>query len=136
MVATVNFRYFLQIKIMRERESRHQRCLLMKYIILRRRQKQKLLIIICRALIGLCRKQKVNRNRRVRRFDRNCGLFQKVWNTYNDERFKSCFRISRETFNFILNRIGHHLTHDTTCEEHISPQERLRICMFIQTKSK
>ena len=66
MVAFGNFRYFLQVKIMREGESRRQRCLLMKYIILRRRQKQKLFIIICRALISLCRKQKVNRNRRVR----------------------------------------------------------------------
>ena len=98
MVATVNFRYFLQIKIMREREIRRQRCLLMKYIILRRRQKQKLFIIICRALISLCRKQKENRNRRVRGFERNWGWFQKVWNTYDDERFKSYFRISRETF--------------------------------------
>ena len=31
--------------------------------------------------------------------------------------------------NFILNRIGHHLTHDTTAEEPISPQERLGICL-------
>ena len=57
MVATGNFRYFLQVRIMRERESRRQRCLLMKYIILRRRQKQKLFIIICRDLISLCNKK-------------------------------------------------------------------------------
>ena len=101
MVATVDFRYFLQIQIMRERESRRQRYLLMKYIILRRRQK--LFIIVCRALISLCRKQKMNRNRQVRQFEQNYGWFQKFWNTYDDERFKSCFRISRETFNFILN---------------------------------
>ena len=91
----------------------------MKRIILRRGQKQKLFITLCSALISLCRKQKVKRNRRVRRFERNC-----------DERFKSCFRISRKTFNFILNRIGHHLTHDTTAEEPISPQERLGICLY------
>ena len=130
MVASVNFRYFLQIKIMRERESRRQRCLLMKHIILRRRQKQKLFITLCSALISLCRKQKVKRNRRVRRFEQNCGWFQKVWNAYDNKPFKSCFRISRETFNFILNRIGHHLTHDTTAEEPISPQERLGICLY------
>ena len=91
----------------------------MKHIILRRGQKQKLFITLCSALISLCRKQKVKRNRRVRRFERNCY-----------ERFKSCFRISRKTFNFILNRIGHHLTHDTTAEEPISPQERLGICLY------
>ena len=102
----------------------------MKYIILSRRQKQKLFITICRALISLCRKEKVKRNRRMRRFERNCKWFQKVWNIYDDECFKSCFRISRETFNFILNQIGHHLTHDTTSEESISPQERLGICLY------
>ena len=66
----------------------------------------------------------------MRRFEWNCQWFQNVWNTYEDERFKTCFRISRETFNFILNRIGHHLTHDTTAEEPISPQERLGICLY------
>ena len=55
---------------------------------------------------------------------------KKVWNTYDNERFKLCFRISRETFNFILNRIGHHVTHDATSEEAISPQERLEICLY------
>ena len=89
---------------------------------LRRRQKQKLFVIICLALISLCRKQKVKRNRRVRQFDRNRAWFQKVWNTYDDEHFKSCFGISRETFNFILNGIGHHLTDDTAAEEPISPE--------------
>ena len=103
---------------------------LIKHIILRRRQKQKLFITLCSALISLCRKQKVKRNRRVRRFEQNCGWFQKVWNAYDDKPFKSCFRISRETFNFILNRIGHHLTHDAKAEEPISPQERLGICLY------
>ena len=72
----------------------------------------------------------MKQNRRVRQLERNSGWFQKVWNTYDDQRFKSCCRISRETFNFILNRIGHHLTHDTTAEEPISPQERLGICLY------
>ena len=62
-------------------------------------------------------------------FERNWGWFQKVWNAYNDKRFK-CFWILRETFNFILNRIGHHPTHDTTDEEPILPQERLLICLY------
>ena len=72
----------------------------------------------------------MKRNRRVTRFERNCGWFQNVWNTYDDERFKSCFRISRETCTFILNRIGVHLTHNTTAEEPISPQERLGIFLY------
>ena len=129
MVASVTLRYILQIKTMRERKGRRQRCLLMKHIILKRRQKQKLFITLCSALTSLCKKQKVERNRRVRRFELICGCFQKFWNTDDDERFKSCFLISRETFNSILNR-GHHLTHDTTAEEPISPQERLGICLY------
>ena len=56
-------------------------------------------------MISLCRKWKVKQNRWVRRFEGNCVCFQKVWNTYNDERFK-WFRISRESFNFILNWIA------------------------------
>ena len=52
---------------MRERESRRQQCLLMKHIIVRQRQKQKLFITLCSALISLCRKQNVKQNRRVRR---------------------------------------------------------------------
>ena len=90
MVVSVNFQYFLQIKIMQERESRRQRCLLMKHTILRRKQKQKLFITLYLVSISLCRKQKFKPNRRVRRFERNCGWFQKVWNTYDDERFKLC----------------------------------------------
>ena len=115
---------------MREQESKRQRCLLMKHIFLRQIQKQKLFITLCSALISLCRKQKVKRNRRMRRFDQNCGCFQKVWNTYDDERFKWCFRISTETFNFISNRIGQHLTHDTRAQEPISPQDRLWTCFY------
>ena len=34
----------------------------------------------------------------------------------------------QEKFHFKSNR-GHHLTHDTTAEEPISPQERLGICL-------
>ena len=75
MVATVNFRYFLQMKIMRERESRRQRSLLIKYIILRQKQKQKLFITIGSALISLYRQQKVKQNRRVTRSEQNFGWF-------------------------------------------------------------
>ena len=28
----------------------------------------------------------MRQNRQVRQFERNCGWFQKVWNTYDDER--------------------------------------------------
>ena len=84
---------------------------------------------MCQALISLCRKQKVKWNR-VRWLEQNCGWFQTVWSPYDNERFKSCFQISREAFNFILNRTGHHLAHDAQAEEPILPQKRLGICLF------
>lgn len=81
-------------------------------------------------LIGLLhRKQKAKQNRHVGRFNWNCGWFQEIWNTVNDERFKSRFRLLRENFNTILNRVGHHQTHDITAEEPMLPQVRLGISL-------
>ena len=44
--------------------------------------------------------------RSCRRLKRNTGWWEKVCNTFSDARFKKTFRVSRETFNFILNRIA------------------------------
>lgn len=65
-----------------------------------------------------------------RRFGRNMGWFNCVWNTYSEERFKKTFRISRGTFHFILNRIRHVLQRVTVTEEPISPECRLAICLY------
>ena len=88
------------MKIMWERESRRQRYILMKYIMLRRRQKLKLFLTACSVLISLQRKQKRKRKWRVGQFKWRCGWFQKI---YDNERLKSCFRTSAETCNFTLN---------------------------------
>ena len=53
-----------------------------------------------------------------------------MWNTYSDARFKKLFRISRGTFLFILGHIRHDLLRDTDCEEPISPECRLAICLY------
>ena len=42
--------------------------------------------------------------RSCRRLKRNTGWWKKVCNTFSDARFKKTFRVSRETFTFILNR--------------------------------
>ena len=55
-----------------------------------------------------------------RRLERNSGWWELVWNTYDDERFKKTFRVSRETYNFILERIRNNLECETLCEEPIS----------------
>ena len=43
--------------------------------------------------------------RSYRRFPRNTGWFDIVWQTYSDAGFKKAFRISRETFSYILSKI-------------------------------
>lgn len=65
-----------------------------------------------------------------RRLERNNGWFNLVWSTYLEQRFKKTFRVSRETFSFILARIRHTLERDTVNEEPISPECRLAICLY------
>ena len=68
--------------------------------------------------------------RSCRRLERNNGWFNLVWSTYSEQRFKKTFRVSRETFSFILARIRHALERDTVNEEPISPECRLAICLY------
>ena len=68
--------------------------------------------------------------RSCRRLARNSGWWEKVWSTYTDLRFKKLLRVSRGTFQFILERIRHDLVCDTACEEPISPEFRLAICLY------
>ena len=82
-----------------------------------------------------CRVEKRRGKRQCRRFEWNIGWFQKVWDTFDDERFKACFRISSETFEFILNNIEQHLEHETTAEKSIAPKERLAICLYRLSQS-
>ena len=59
-----------------------------------------------------------------RRFQRNLGWWNTVWNTYSEK------RVSRQTFQFILNRIRHELERDVVCEDPIPPDMRLAICLY------
>ncbi len=45
--------------------------------------------------------------RSCRRLEQNTGWWSLVWQTYSDARFKKAFRVSRNTFPFILERIRH-----------------------------
>ena len=68
--------------------------------------------------------------RSCRRFQRNLGWWNTVWNTYSEKRFKQTLRVSRGTFQFILNRIRHDLERDVVCEDPIPPDMRLAICLY------
>ena len=68
--------------------------------------------------------------RSCRRLKRNTGWWENVCNTYSDARFKKTFRVSRDTFNFIPNRIAPFLIRQTVTKEPISPALRLAICLY------
>ena len=55
--------------------------------------------------------------RSCRHLQRNNGWFDHVWNTCNETRFKKTFRVSKESFNFIISRIEHDLKRDTVTED-------------------
>lgn len=68
--------------------------------------------------------------RSCRRFQRNPGWWYIVSETYSDARFKKTFRVSRNTFSFILERIRHVLERKTVVEEPVDPAFRLAICLY------
>ena len=69
-------------------------------------------------------------HRSCRRLPRNNGLWDLIWNTYSDDCFRKTFRVSTSTFNYIFCRIRHKLERQTVCEEPISPECRLAICLY------
>ena len=69
-------------------------------------------------------------SRSCRRLERHRRWFNFVWTTYSDERLKKTFRVSRTTFNFIVQRIRHFLKRDGINEEPISPECRLAVCLY------
>jgi hypothetical protein len=68
--------------------------------------------------------------RSCRRLARNSGWWNLVWRAYSAARFKKTFRVSRETFAFILSRIRHVLERKSIVEVPISPELRLAVCLY------
>ena len=68
--------------------------------------------------------------RSCRRLPRNKGWWNVVWHSYSNVRFKRTFRVSKETFNYILSKIRPRLERETMTEEPISPECRLGICLY------
>ena len=77
-------------------------------LVLRRRR----LLSVCLLVLLLLLSQRnvitrLPRRRSCGRLGINAGLWQNVWHTYSDTRFKKTFGISRRTFVYILNRVRH-----------------------------
>lgn len=68
--------------------------------------------------------------RSCRRFLRNTGWWDLVRDTYSPERFYETLRMSRTTFNYILERIHDKLLKKTVTEAPIPPDFRLAITIY------
>ena len=67
--------------------------------------------------------------RRLPRCNKSCW-WQNSKDTYSDYHFKKTFRVSKNTFYFILSYITHDLERQAISEEPVSPECRLAICLY------
>ena len=72
----------------------------------------------------------IQRHRSCRRSIRFSGWWVLVWATYDEGRFKKAFRVSRQTFDFILKSIRPDIEKNTVTEIPVSPECRLAICLY------
>ena len=70
------------------------------------------------------------RIRSCRRHYRNVGWWNTVNTLYNEERFKQAFRISRNTFHYILQKVGTAILKEDAGVGSISPDKRLAITLY------
>ena len=111
--------------------NRQRRTLLLTSLASAIRRRRQLLNLCLIALLLLLNASK-NRTtvRSCRRLQRNGGWRDLVWSTYTDVRFKKTFRVNRETFLYVLEKIRHILERETVTEEPISPEQRLAVCLY------
>ena len=74
--------------------------------------------------------ENIPRPRSARRFQRNEGWWKLVWETYSEDRFKKLFRVTKNTFLFILDRIYNVLKKESIKEDAIPPECRLGVCLY------
>lgn len=117
-------------KIRSERRKRKKiRRMMITVVVLRKRFLLRICSILCFLLQSLdkCYERPL---RSCRRHCRNMGWWDLVWRTYDDTRFKKTFRVSRQTFNYILDNIRMDITKDIMSETPISPECRLAVCLY------
>ena len=74
--------------------------------------------------------REARKQRTCRRLPRNTGWWNNVKDHYSNARFKKTFRVSRETFSFILERIKHEIQKKSLTEEPIPAEIRLAVCLY------
>ena len=75
-------------------------------------------------------REEEERFRSVQRCERNAEWWEMVWSIYDNSRFKRTFRVTRQTFCYILENIRQDITKDQLTEMPISPECRLAICLY------
>ena len=86
-------------------------------------------LLLLKELLIRENKPKTKRVRSCRRHLRNTGWWETVNSEYSDETSKQTFRVSRETFNFLLSKIENDMTKKETAEIPISASKRLAVCL-------
>lgn len=76
------------------------------------------------------RRRRLCRRVRRRRLQRNGGRWNLVWNTYSEKRFKRTFRVTRDTFKYILTKSLILCRKKTITEGHVTPECRLGVCLY------
>ena len=117
MVASKNSKLLLWLQILQIRKKRKKMNTLITYITLRRRRLRNLLFLLLQneALSQSYDRIRSHHKISYRRYLRNSGWFSNVWENYSDERFKTIFRVSRETFTNILGFICDDLQREYLC---------------------
>ena len=87
------------------------------------------LLLIHEKLTAL-KKHQERKPRSCRRFERNKGWWELVNSTYDANRFFETFRMTRETFNYILENVRDDLIKKTLVEEPVAPDFRLAITIY------
>ena len=130
-------KYFICFYLQRKRNELRSRRNLVRFLELKLKNKQRL-IKACLELFV----QYVNiyhqlqnlhdggRIRSCRRHYRNVGWLNTVNTLYNEERFKQAFRISRNTFHYILQKVGTAILKEDAGVGSISPDKRLAITLY------
>ena len=126
-MARFNTKALLLEKISRERQRRRElRRRMLKLVVLRKRLLARVCLWIC-LLFQSVESEDIQRHRSCRR---RTGWWELVWATYDEGRFKKAFRVSRETFDFILKSIRPDIEKNTVTEIPVSPECRLAICRY------
>ncbi len=111
-------------------KRRKRRRLLVQEVVLLKQRYSIIKSLFLAVIHSILQWETIPRVRSCRRFPRNTGWWEQVWHTYDNKRFKQTLRVSKKTFTLILSRIRVRLERQTLCEEPISPELRLAICLY------